>query len=393
MRRAGLLLVAAACFLLAFERPAAAHGAGGIVATNFETTVGGVAPALAGVRVRAIEAGTRLELRNAGAEVVVLGDQHEPYLRVGPGGSFENRRSPTAARNRQQTPGSPAVGEGDPSAPPDWRKLSDAALVRWNPRSIHWTDPRNPPEVVSSPGLRHVVLPRWEIELVRGSQRAVVFGQLTWVPGPSPAPWFGVLAGSFVGVGALGLLRHWGRPLAAVTAVVLAVDVVHALSVAFAFAGGLATHLGKLVTGGFYGIVGWGLAVLAIRLLRRGKVDGLYAGVFAGLSMAVFGGLLDLAKLSRSVSLSTLPLGIARLCVAVSAGAGLGLAAACLLVIQRTPDARRVVGAGGGSRESPGRDGGADADDPGGTPAGPDAPGPAPGEDVLGAGSRSGPPA
>ena len=46
------------------------------------------------------------------------------------------------------------------------------------------------------------------------------------------------------------------------------------------------------------------------------------AGVFAGLSMAVFGGLLDLAKLSRSVSLSVLPIDGARLLVALSAGLG-----------------------------------------------------------------------
>jgi len=54
---------------------------------------------VAGLRIEAIDAGARLRLRNAtGQEVVVLGYAGEPYLRVGPAGVFENRRSrpPTA---------------------------------------------------------------------------------------------------------------------------------------------------------------------------------------------------------------------------------------------------------------------------------------------------------
>lgn len=342
MRRVGFVVTAVALVLMAFTQPASAHGAGGVAATNFETDVGGVAPALAGVRVRVIEAGNRLELRNDGPEVVVLGDSGEPYLRVGPDGTFENRRSPSTERNRRSFHEPP--GDRPAAAAPEWRKLADAPVARWHHHGAHWMEPQDPPEVASRRGERHVVYPRWEIGLQRGDVKAVVFGTLTWVPGPSPAPWFGLMLGSFLVIGALGLLRRWGRFLAVATGLVLAADLVHAFSVAFAYAGGLGSHLAKVVTGSFYAILGWGLAVLAVRLLRRGKVDGLYAAVFAGLSMAVFGGLLDIGKLSRSVSLSVLPIDVTRLLVAISLGGGLGLVAACLLVIQRTPDARRVVG-------------------------------------------------
>lgn len=392
-RRLCFLLCAAAVLVLATERPAGAHGAGGIEATNFSTTLGGVAPALDGVRVRLIDTGSRIELRNDGPEVVVLGDQGEPYLRVGPGGSFENEASPTVASNRRDshTPAPPGAegtgqpagsgGTEQPAGAPTWRKLSSAPVVRWHQHSTHWMEARQPPEVERSPGERHVVFPRWEVALQRGEERSVVFGTLTWVPGPSPAPWFGLMLGSFLVTGAVGLLRRWGRPLAAAMALVLVLDVAHASSVAFSFAGGLGTHLAKVVTGSFYGMVGWFLAALAIRLLLRGKVDGLYAAVFAGLSIAVFGGLLDLATLSRSTTPSALPLDVARLCVAVTAGAGLGIAAACLLVIQRTPDARRVVGAGGDADGS--EAGGSDEGEVDPRPGGPEA---------LGVGGRSEPP-
>lgn len=356
MRRVGFMLAAAVLLLIVFERPAAAHGgAGGIEATNFEVTLGGVAPTLSGVRVRLIEAGDRLELRNDGPDVVVLGAGGEPYLRVGPDGAFENHTSPTVELNERRVPQPSMPGGGDrnatgsppptdPAVPPDWRKLSDAQVVRWRDHRIRWTATPNPPQVEANPDARHVVFPRWEIGLQQGEVRAVVFGQLTWVPGPSPAPWFGLIGGALVGVAALGLLRRWGPPLAAAMVLVLVLDIVHSFSVAFAYPGGLGAHLVKVVTGGFYGILGWVLAAVAIRLLVRGRVDGLYAGVFAGLSMAVFGGLLDLATLSRSVSLNALPVDVVRLCIAVTTGAGLGIAIACLVVIQRTPDARRIVG-------------------------------------------------
>lgn len=339
-----MALVAGLCSVAGFARPAAAHGAGGISATNYRTTVDGITPPLPGVRLRVIEAGDRLELRNDGPDVVVLGDAGEPYLRVGPDGAYENRRSPSAARSRQPIHDPAPPAPSDPQAEPDWRKLSDDPVARWHQHSTHWMAPRDPPQVESAPGQRHVVYPRWEIKLQRGSEQAIAFGSLTWVPGPSPGPWFALMAAAFFVVGALGLLRRWGPALAAATAVVVVADIVHAVSVAFAFSGGLNTHLTKVLAGSFYAMLGWGLALVAVRLLRQGRADGLYAGVFAGLSIALFGGMLDLAKLSRSTSLSTLPIGLARLLVAISAGAGLGLAAGCLLAIQRSPEARRIVG-------------------------------------------------
>ena len=342
MRRAALLVAVALAILLGREHPASAHGAGGGDATSYVTTVDGITPALPGLTVRTVEAGTSLELRNRGAEVIVLGYWDEPYLRVGPGGAFENRLSPTLAANGRDEHVKGGPPESDPAAAPDWRKLSGQPVVRWHDHRIHWAGP-NPPEVEARPGERHVVQPPWHVGLRRGPETAVLSGQLTWVPGPSPAPWVALAVAAFAGTAALGLLRRWGRPLAAVVGVLLAADLVHAGGAAFAGGGGLSA-LGRMVTGSFYSMVGWVLAAVALRLLARGRVDGLYAGVFAGLSIAVFGGLLDSATLWRSAAPFALPLDVARACIAVAAGGGFGLAAACLLVIRRTPEARGVVG-------------------------------------------------
>ena len=332
MRRIGLLLAAVACFLLGSARPASAHGRGEAGPSNVETTLGGVAPPLAGVRVRLVESATRLELRNDGAEVVVLGREGEPFLRVGPEGAFENERSPTATANREATHRTPTPGPVPVPPEPRWRKLADRPSVRWHD---HRTD-------AAEPG--HPTRQRWEIPVQRAAERSVIFGELVELPGRSAAPWYGLIGAAFAGAAVLGLLRRWGPALAAALAVVLAADVAHAASAAAGSADGLGASALELVTGSFYGLLGWVLAAVAIRLLARDRVDGLYAGVFAGLSMAVFGGLLDLALLSRSVFPSSLPPPLIRLCVSVSAGGGLGVAAACLLVIRRTPEARRLVG-------------------------------------------------
>ena len=359
MRCVALLVAVVLAILFGWDRPAAAHGAGGDDATSYVTTVDGITPELPGVTVGVVEAGAGLELRNRGAEVVVLGYWDEPYLRVGPDGAFENRLSPTVAANRGEDHVKDAPPANDPAAAPEWRKVSAQPVVRWHDHRVHWSGP-NPPDVEARPGERHVVQPPWQVGLRRGPDAAVLAGQLTWVPGPSPVPWSALAAAAFAGVAALGLLRRWGPPLAAAVGVLLAADLVHAGGAAFAGAGGLSAHLGRMVTGGFYSIVGWVLAGVALRLLSKGRVDGLYAGVFAGLSIAVFGGLLDITTLWHSTAPFALPLDIARLCIAVAAGGGFGLAAACLLVIRRTPEARGVVGGGGPGREDEAADGAGD---------------------------------
>ena len=341
MRRVGLLLALSLTLLLTREHPARAHGAKGVEATNYVTTIDGVSPRLPGVRVRLVDAGNGLELRNSGPEVVVLGYRDEPFLRVGPDGAFENRLSPTVAGNRERQHGNDA--SGDVREAPQWQKLSDEPVARWHDHRIHWMG-ADPPSVAADPGTRQVVQPPWQVVLLRGPERAIVSGQLTWVPGPSPAPWLGLMAAAFAAVAALGLMRRWGPALAGAVALVLGADLLHALGAALASPGGLGAQLGRVVSGSFYAIFGWLLAGVALRLLVRGRVDGLYAGVFAGLSIGVFGGLLDVTTLSRSGAPFALPLPLVRTCIALAAGGGFGLAAACLVVIRRTPEARRVVG-------------------------------------------------
>jgi len=86
--------------VMAAAPPAEAHTVTGVSPTNYRSQVLDLAPKLAGVTVRLLDLGNRVELVNTGADVSVLGYQGEPYLRVGPAGVFENTRSPAVYLNR-----------------------------------------------------------------------------------------------------------------------------------------------------------------------------------------------------------------------------------------------------------------------------------------------------
>src|SRR5437764_8342928 len=81
--------------------PASAHTIIGVGPTDYRSEIAGVNPRLPGVSVRLLDLGNRVEVTNVGTvDVLVLGYYGEPYLRVGPAGTFENPRSPSVALNR-----------------------------------------------------------------------------------------------------------------------------------------------------------------------------------------------------------------------------------------------------------------------------------------------------
>jgi hypothetical protein len=221
------VLIAAAVLVVATAGPAAAHVIGaGAQPTNYRTGVRGIEPAVPGLRARAVAAGGRLELVNAtGREVVVLGYRLEPYLRVGPDGAFENRRSPSAYAGRFATAPASIPAGYDPAAPPEWRRIGDRPTVTWRDHRAHWSGPE-PPAVTAAPGRRHVVVPNWQVPLRLGDRTLLLEGDVTWVPGPSPWPW----ALAAVAVFAVALVAARGRRprvLALVALLAIAADAVH----------------------------------------------------------------------------------------------------------------------------------------------------------------------
>lgn len=325
--------------VVATAAPASAHGAGGLQPTNYTTEVRGIVPALRGVHVRAVDLGTKLELRNDGSRAVtVLGYDDEPYLRVTRHGVLENTRSPAVFLNRAQTITGKLPKSYDSSASPEWRKISDGNVARWHDHRAHWMGASDPPEVERDRGDRHVVIRDWKVPLRVGTTSATVHGDSTWVPPPSPWPWIALAVGLAAIVIALGRTRWWARATAIALAVLVVSEVVHLAGAWDATTSSLASKLGA----GVYSIAGCVIGVVAlVWLTRRDPRDATPIVLVAGLFLFVAGGLADLTSLTRSQLATTLPDGIARATVAIALGVGFGLMVTAALRLRPPP--RRAV--------------------------------------------------
>jgi len=335
MRRAALVGLITLLWLVSLAQPASAHTVSGVGATNWKTSIIGLSRPVPGLSVRVIEDGSRLELTNHGPEVVVLGYDGEPYLRVGPHGVFENTLSPATYLNCSRK-GCPISPVANAEAPPQWKQISSGQTVRWHDHRTHWMGGQPPPDVRRAPGQVHH-RPPWTVSLVQGDTHIALTGRLTWVPGQSPGSWLLLALGLAVVAAALGVFGYWGLPLAVLVAVLTINDFYHAVGIAWSFGGGFWTKVGKLFSGSFYSTIGWMLGVVAVWLLARRRIDGLYAAVFAGISAALFTGLLDITVLSRSQAPFDGLIGVDQLTVAVSLGLGTGVAVAAFVALRRLP--------------------------------------------------------
>jgi hypothetical protein len=281
-----------------------------------------------GLSVKAVDLGSELELRNeSGADVGVPGYQREPYLRVGPRGVFENRRSPAVYLNRTRDGKTRVPSVADPAAPPDWHKIGSGVTVRWHDHRAHWMGTSDPPQVARDPGSRHVI-DRWSVGLQRGSQGITVTGDLLWVPGPSPWGWVLGALGAAVFLVALSRTRRWSSVIAAGLAVVVVSETAHVIGQWTA----TAASFGSKLSASIYSIGGVALALIAlVWIVARPPSNAIPAVLFAGLVVAAAGGLADLTALTRSQLPTDLPFGIARLQVAIALGLGAGLAGAAAL--------------------------------------------------------------
>lgn len=354
MRRTLSTVAATLVWLVALAGPASAHSVSGVSATNFRTTITSMSPAVDGVTVKVIEAGSRIELTNTSdRDVIVYGYQHETnppdiYLRIGPDGVYENTRSPAVYLNTVRRGNVAVPGTADPTAPPQWKKISSGHTARWHDHRTHWMSDQNPPQVRRAPGERHVI-DNFTVPMSVDGRDVTLHGTLTWVPGPSSAGWWLVAAALAAATAALVLLPdarrragtggRWAIPLVALLLLLVAVDAVHAVGIALAAAGSLGDRLGKLAGGSFASFIAWGVALAGIPFLRRRDDDGLWFAGFAAVFIALVGGVSDIGDLSRSQVPFAWTATMARGLVAVTIGLAVGIivSVAALLVRHRQP--------------------------------------------------------
>jgi hypothetical protein len=337
-RRAAIVVAVAALLVAVGAAPAAAHAVGGAQASNYQTRILSIEPMVPGLQVEVADAGARLRLRNhTGREVTVLGYAGEPYLRVGPAGVFENRRSPATYLNRARINPAPPPPDASADAPPLWHRIGGGDTVTWHDHRAHWMAPTDPPDVKAAPNRTQVVLPGWQAELRVGNQPVRVSGDLRWVPGPSPWPWVAIAVAWLLLVMVASRQRRWPQLLAVLTGLLIAIDLLHTVGI---WTGTSASTAAKAYAS-LGSWAGWVLGALAIhRLLGPNPRRGTIYLVLAAVLMADVGGIGDLGSLYRSQLAVALPDPLTRALVATNLGLGIGLVISGLRLARPRPRRR-----------------------------------------------------
>lgn len=323
-RFAATLLLGCAA-LLATAPPASAHAGSGLETTDHRAELLGLEPAVADVRVRLVDDGTRIELDAGRHEVVVLGYEGEPYLRVDADGVFENRRSPATYLNRSLDGETPPP-EADADAEPDWRRVGDGPTVRWHDHALH-----------VPPGQRAGgrTVSQWARPLEVDGVAVSLHGRIVTLPSPSPLPWLVLAAVLAVAIVVAGRLA-WRATVVSALAVLVVADGARLYGLVFGAPTWLVSRVDVVADAATLSIIGWGLAVAATVLLAMNRrLEAATGAGVAGGVLALTGGLQELADLGAAGLGSALPDAAARAAVAVVLGAGLGTAVAALLELRR----------------------------------------------------------
>lgn len=325
--------------------PAAAHGLGGLQPTNYETRILRVSPVVEGITVQVVNAGTKISVRNeTGHQVVVLGYEGEPYLRIGPNGTFENIRSPATYLNRTIKGTSGVPDSADASAPAAWLRRNNRTVAQFHDHRAHWMGLNQPPMVQRDPNAE-VLIQRWHIDLrVRDGSapdglRIRIAGDLRWVPGPSVWIWLAPALGLTLVFAALARTRRWTIALGAGLAVLLVASALHLAGAWAASSASAGSRLGDSV----YQLAGIAVVVVALVVLTRRNVDAAVPWAFIGaLFLLLTGGVADVGTLTHSQLPTTLPSWLDRLTVALTIGAGAGVAIVAALHVSPEPGNDRM---------------------------------------------------
>jgi hypothetical protein len=219
--RTVLAVVLAVLFALINQVPAAAHVAGGGGSpSNYRTVVTGIRPAVPTIEVTVGVGGQWVRVTNQGAaEIAVAGYRGEPFLRLSQNRVQVNELSTTAAETGQ-TRGIPVPG--DPAIAPRWVQLREE-------NSATWTDAR-----IDAPAGPATASESWQLPLIVDGQQVTVSGTRERIPPPAPWPWVGALVLLAAAIAAIGWMRNWHRPMAAVIAAGIFAFVLHLIGTGFA---------------------------------------------------------------------------------------------------------------------------------------------------------------
>lgn len=339
-RRIVVLLALVSCISLQ-AGPAGAHGSSESPSSNYVSEITEITPPQTTYTAKIIEAGSRIELRwLSGGEIVIPDYDDHPYLRIGPDGVEENQESSAVYLNSTRMGGA-TIPEGlKPEGPPRWKRISSEPIARWHDHRIHYMGTGTHPRVLGKED-QEVTLQPFVIFVKQDGKSSSITGELRWVPGPSPVPYYAIALALAVGV--IGASLRIGRAksnmaatglLIGVAGVALFVsDVIHLTGLIRGVSGPFSEQLAQMGALGFVPLLSWIALLLGItRVVLQRKDSGLYLVTFAAGIVFLIGGLSDVGDLKSTSVVFAFGTSVVRWCVAAALGLGLGLVVSGILL-------------------------------------------------------------
>lgn len=281
--------------------------------TDYRTTVTSITPDtdVIDVGVEGGDAFLRISVE-AGHEVIVLGYDDEPYLRIGPDGTVEqNRRSYATYYNEERYGRTDVPDIVDNDAEPDWERVGHGGDWAWHDHRAHWMGTEPPLGLEPGDSLPPQIVP----VVVDGAPVSIEV-RTTLVDEPSLVP---VVFGAVIGLGLATLGVMLGP---ATTGLVMLLLATSALAVGLGQYLSLPSETGPLVTWWLLPAIGVGCLAAAIATYGRSRFTLLALTLLAAVPVVVWA-FQRRAGLTAAIIPTDLPAGLDRFVTAAAlAGSG-----------------------------------------------------------------------
>ncbi len=304
-----LSLALAACTAAAAIRPAPAdaHVSSGRISTSFEARIDGIRPPVPGVTATVLDGDLKLRIDADPPHVVtVLGVIHEPFIRIGPGGVFVSSGSPTAESAGLVTQQQMRTAR--------WIRVSGGHSFAWHENRLR------PVPFVSGSDRR---VAGWSIPLLFDGRPVTIRGSEWYAAQPRRLLW-ALPAVAAVVFAAVVLATRRERLIWMVAAIGLVVALVTWMTGWIGVFLDQRLSIWPLAVSVLYAISVVLVVAAAVTAPKRTHERLVAMGV-VGFLVATFT-LPALGVFQRGFVLSALPATVARACVALALGCGLGVA-------------------------------------------------------------------
>ncbi len=187
--RALAVIVYAVLVAMVPASAALAHGGTGGDSSDYRISITGYLGNPSGMHLGIVELGNRVEVvRTEAAEVLVLGYEGEPYLRLDSDGVWENVNSPAHYLNADRFAATQPPSGVTAASEPSWIRISTGDSVRWHDHRTHWMSSIPPESVTAEPDVEQLVHAD-QVDMRIDGRTVAAMVEVTWMPKPEATLW------------------------------------------------------------------------------------------------------------------------------------------------------------------------------------------------------------